>query len=223
LAKGLRTGRKNRNPHEKSDLRTKSTASELQRNIVEALHSNDLGELRAPMGGYGSGWQGSKRETVNDSLSLSIAALVRKGALVAGARTSGVWAWTYEGERSPHATIGYEANLVDADAAWLRLHYRANGEPLDYRVQLTTTRPNYGGRRWWFICPLVRQDSGRAHRAAKLHLPPGGRYFGSREAQGLTYTSCQESGKWNGLFRRLAADIGTDQATVRAALREKWI
>lgn len=55
---------------------------------MEALHTNDLGELRAPMGGYGSGWQGSKRETVNDSLSLSIAALVRKGALVAGARTS---------------------------------------------------------------------------------------------------------------------------------------
>ena len=43
---------------------------------------------------------------------------------------------------------------------------------------------------------------------AKLYLPPGGRYFGSREAYGLTYTSCQESGKFDGLFRQLAADMG---------------
>ncbi len=31
-------------------------------------------------------------------------------------------------------------------------------------------------------------------RVAKLYLPAGGKYFGSREGYGLTYTSCQESG-----------------------------
>ena len=50
-------------------------------------------------------------------------------------------------------------------------------------------------------------------RVANLYLPPGGRYFGSREAYGLSYTSCQESGKF-GLYRRLASDIGTDEATI---------
>ena len=40
-----------------------------------------------------------------------------------------------------------------------------------------------------------------------LYLPPGGKYFGSRQAHGLTYTSCQESGKYDGLFRRLAAAL----------------
>ena len=53
---------------------------------------------------------------------------------------------------------------------------------------------------------------------AKLYLPSGGKYFGSREAYGLTYTSCQERGKNRGLFRRLAAEMGTDEATIRAAL-----
>jgi hypothetical protein len=44
----------------------------------------DLGETGNKMGGYGSGWQGSKKTTVEDSLCLSMAALVKKNALVAG-------------------------------------------------------------------------------------------------------------------------------------------
>mgnify|MGYP003544139355 FL=1 len=99
------------------------------------------------------------------------------------------------GEDGPHATIRYEADLRDTDNAWLRLHYRANGEAVDYKVQLVTTKPNYGGHRWWFICPIVRRDGGPPRRVAKLYLPSGSKYFGSREAYGLTYTSCQESGK----------------------------
>ena len=56
-------------------------------------------------------------------------------------------------------------------------------------------------------------------RPTKLYLPPGGKYFGSREAYRLTYQSCQESGKFNGLFRRLAANMGTDEALIRRALK----
>jgi hypothetical protein len=76
------------------------------------------------MGGYGSGWQGSRRTRVEDCLTLSVASLVRRKALVPGARTSGTWCWTYEGEAAAHATIGYEADLRDPADAWLRLHYR---------------------------------------------------------------------------------------------------
>ena len=56
-------------------------------------------------------------------------------------------------------------------------------------------------------------------RGEALYLPPGGKYFGSREAYRLTYTSCQESGKFDGLYRRLAANMGMDVATVRLALK----
>jgi hypothetical protein len=170
------------------------------------------------MGGYGSGWRGSKKATVDESLALSASSLVRKKALVAGARTSGTWGWSYPGE-GVHATIGYDADASDPDNAWLRLHYRVNDEPVDYKVRLVTTKPNYGGLRWWFICPLVRVDGGPPRRVGKLYLPSGAKYFGSREGYGLTYTSCQESGKFNRLFRILAAEMGTDTATIRAALR----
>jgi hypothetical protein len=126
--------------------------------------------------------------------------------------------WSYEGSE-PHARIGYEANLIDPNAAGLRLTFTASGNPMDYRIRLVTTQPTYGGRRWWFLCPLARKERGPPRRAAKLYLPAGGRYFGSREAYGLTYTSCQESGKFNGLYQRLAADMGTEPSSIRLALK----
>jgi hypothetical protein len=170
------------------------------------------------LGGLGSGWQGSKKATVEGSLVLTVSSLLRKRALSPGAWTRGSWGWTYEGEDRPHATIGYEANLTDVENGWLRLHYRRNEQAVDYRIRLKTTRPNFGGLRWWFMCPLVRRDGGPPRRVAKLYLPPGGTYFGSREGYGLTYLSCQESRKLGGLCRRLAAEMGMDEATIRAAL-----
>ena len=101
--------------------------------------------------------------------------------------------------------------------AWMRLRYTANGNPVDYRVRLTSTRPSFGGLRWWFLCPLARIDGDPPRRVAKLYLPPGQIYFGSREAHGLTYTSCQES--HDRLFRRIAAELGTSEAIVRWALK----
>jgi hypothetical protein len=173
------------------------------------------------MGGYGSGWQGARKATVEDSLILTAALLVRKKALVAGAWTSGSWCWTLDGDNKPDATIGYEANLTDQDNAWLRLYYRASGELMDYKVRLVATIPHYGGFRWWFICPLARRDGGPPRRAAKLYLPPGGKYFGSREGYGLTYKSCQESGKFNKLFASIAAELGTEAGSIRAALKRR--
>ena len=55
---------------------------------------------------------------------LTASSLVRKKALVPGARTAGSWGWTYDGDDEPHATIGYDANLTDSDNAWLRLQYQ---------------------------------------------------------------------------------------------------
>src|SRR6201996_9031455 len=120
------------------------------------------------MGGFGSGWQGPRKATVEGSLVLTASKLVRKKSLIPGAWTCGSWGWTHEGEEEPHATIGYEANLVDPEAAWLRLQYQSRGELVDYRVRLVTTTPTYGGLRWWFICPLVRRDGGPPRRVAKL-------------------------------------------------------
>jgi hypothetical protein len=84
----------------------------------------------------------------------------------------------------------------------VRLFYTVGspGEALDYRVGLVTTRPQFGGLRWWFVCPLVVNGLPCGGRVAKLYLC--GRYFGCRRCHGLTYTSCQEHDKRVDAFLR---------------------
>jgi hypothetical protein len=67
----------------------------------------------------------------------------------------------------------------------------------------------------------VRNDGGPPRRVAKLYLPSGGKYFGSREGYGLTYMSCQESGKNRGLNRLLASELDMDEKTISRLLKDK--
>ena len=152
------------------------------------------------MGGPGSGrhWGGGK-STVEDGLTLDINKLVRDGSI-----RPGEWCWATLTWRSVPSgdeigSIGYQANLIDLDDAWMRLQYQLNGESKDYRIVLETTRPNYGGRRWWFRCPVT------GRRVAKLHCPPGGDIFASRRAFGLAYRSQCERASERALTR--AQDI----------------
>ena len=139
------------------------------------------------MGGSGSGrhW-GCGRATVEDGLTLDINKLIRDGNIRPGGWCSGTLRWTHVASGEEVGSIGYEADLMAQDQSWVRLHYRVNDEPQDYRVTLETTRPNYGGRRWWFRCPAT------GWRVAKLHLPSGGQIFASRRAYGLAYQSQRE-------------------------------
>jgi hypothetical protein len=65
----------------------------------------------------------------------------------------------------------------------------------DYPIAFTATRCNFGGVRYWFICPLVIDGKPCRRRVAKLYLPPGGKYFGCRHCYNLTYRSCKEHDK----------------------------
>ena len=171
------------------------------------------------MGGYGSGYRGLKTLAIEDCLTLSMPNLMRAQAIVTGAIRSGTWCWSYAGQ-PPHAQISYVADLQDPDNASLRLLYTVNGRAMDYTVALVTSGPHYGGRRWWFLCPLAVENGRSPIRAAKLHLPPGGRYFASRQIYRLTYRSCQQSGQHRGLYRLLAARMGTDARTISRVLKD---
>ncbi len=161
------------------------------------------------MGGYGSGRWGwhDKATTVEECRTLDVARWVHEGIIAPDTHRWGGWTCTnsYTGEQV--ASIGYEVNTTGAPPR-VRLFYRVTpreGEPehYDYKILLTTTRPYFGGRRWWFICPLVKHGRACTRRAGKLYLPPGGRYFGCRACYELSYTSSQESDK---RISRLAND-----------------
>jgi hypothetical protein len=111
---------------------------------------------------------------------------------------------------------------AQVDPTWLWLHYTlpATQERVDYAVGLTTTRQRFGGLLWWFLCPLASQGGACGRRVGKLYLPPRGRYFGCRQCHGLTYTSCQESHKFDGLRRRTGVDFARwSKAASRRARR----
>jgi hypothetical protein len=140
------------------------------------------------MGGYGStrwGWH-SPKMTADSGLRLTMSTLIREGQIKPGLWVKGSLWWRNSGSGETVATISYESNMESQEGAYMRLQYNANGQPMDYRVALVTTRPHYGGIRWWFVCP----KSGE--RAAKLFLPPGATLFASRSAYGLGYSSQRE-------------------------------
>ena len=97
----------------------------------------------------------------------------------------------------------YVVDTLDLDEPSLCLFYTLtrNAEAVSYSVRLATTTPNYGGIRWWFLCPLAPNRSPCYRRVAKLYVPPGGKYFGCRTCHDLTYTTCQESDKRVSFFK----------------------
>ena len=146
------------------------------------------------MGGYGSGRWGlhSKATTVEECRSLDVNRWMREDMIAPDMRRYGAWIWknSYTGEQT--ASLGYEVD-TRGRPPWVRLSYTITpwgGTPAeyDYKILLTQTWPNYGGRRWWFVCPLV----GCGQRCGKLYLSPGGRYYGCRQCYRLTYESAQE-------------------------------
>jgi len=143
------------------------------------------------MGGQGSGqwYRWNSKQLVEDCLELDINLLVRKGYIKPGIRRYGTLRWTRVSTGEETSTCGYEANTLDADFPWFQLHYQIASaqEQIDYKVPLTTTRPNYGGIRWWFRCP----GQGCSRRVMKIYL--GGKYYLCRHCHDLVYESQRES------------------------------
>jgi hypothetical protein len=139
------------------------------------------------LGGLGSGnWsRWPTKSIVGNGLTLDLYKLIRDGAFSPGHTASGTLTWTRNDEYI--GSIGYNSDLSGPASGSVRLHYNHEDKPEDYRVSLTTTRPHFGGVRWWFICPV------NGSRAAKLHLPSGGNIFASRQAFDLAYHSQNET------------------------------
>ena len=141
------------------------------------------------MGGYGSGrWHDHHKKTpVEDCLAISTASL-RKERLL-DHEASGVMSW-----HKHEASLGFSIILRGASPILL-LRYRANDEPVTFAIPLQATQPHFGGVRWWFICPLIKNSTPCCRRVGKLYIPPRYKYFGCRHCYELSYRSRQEYDK----------------------------
>lgn len=121
----------------------------------------------------------------DDMRPLDVRQLHRDGLLTPGNSLS--WQWSRNGETT--ATINLR---VESDRVFLiysnrnRHHNSGDWEPMNYAVGLDWTPCPLGGRRVWWLCPVV----GCGRRVAVLH---GGRVFACRKCNRLTYRSQRET------------------------------
>jgi hypothetical protein len=158
------------------------------------------------MGGYGSGEKSSKKTTVEGCKRIEIGRVMREW-FTPGERQRSAWLWVHRYTQQTTASITYITDWTDLDDPQLWLAYTIGAgdaaEQLGYAVHLDHTRPHYGGRRWWFLCPGPWGGRVCGQRVARLYLAPGGRRFACRHCYDLTYTSSQES---DSRVSRLLAD-----------------
>ncbi|WP_442485602.1 hypothetical protein [Aeoliella sp. SH292] len=138
--------------------------------------------------GSGNWYRFDKKQTVGQSLPLNIGSF--RGRLFDG--SAGTFTWTrYGGWES---SIGYRVTARRGESPMITLHYRRNdAENIEVPIRLQSTPGQFGGRRWWFTCPLMVAGVPCQRRVGKLYLPTGARYYGCRHCHRLTYRSCQES------------------------------
>lgn len=159
------------------------------------------------MGGSGSSRWGSytPKTTVEQCYSLTVSDLNKAGAF----NYHYITGWIgYPSDTFPDTnrfTVFLEIGYTESGARLLALSYWVNGvnERIEVPVVIQFTRPQFGGVRRWFTCPLSVNDEACGRRVGKLYLlPPGARYFGCRRCHDLVYSSSQEHDKTKDLFLR---------------------
>lgn len=142
------------------------------------------------MGGFGSGRSGAF-VTIERTSSI-VLSIDRLMAAQRRSPEAGGWAYRY-GEGGSLGWLNASLHF-DCEAGFgnVQLRYQIDhySKPTGLRsqtVNLTSRRCPYGGRRWYFLCPL----SGR--RCSKLYLPNGCTAFYGRIALRLAYQSTRET------------------------------
>ena len=154
------------------------------------------------MGGPGSGrWRGHvPRTTVEECFALDICDLKEKGLLDE--------AWDYYHQDAPWPGVKIDIAFGESPPR-VRLFYEIERIPFRVEVELESTKPHFGGKQWYWSCPTC------GRRSRILYLVPGGVQLACRCCHDLTYRSCQESHQFDGLYRRIAQDVGVTPEAVK--------
>ena len=158
-------------------------------------------------------WVGCKprKRTVEESFVLPMRPFTKRRGL--DGRT--VISWVRDGR-----TLGSVGVILNwGDVPRLSLMYHWHDKPVRMDVALTSMPTQFGGCRWWFRCPLMRDGAPCLRRAGKLYLPPNARYFGCRQCYDLTYRSSQEAH----YFERMMEATPKLQARFARLLRRKGL
>ena len=150
-----------------------------------------------------------QRVCLQDGLKLDLNRLARKGFVQAGANIGfrGItWTHSYWGEI---ASGIISADMIGQNEGWLRIQLGS----LDQRIILVTRPRHFGGKQWYFMCPVRNQP------VSVLWKPSGATRFCSRQTWGRqvayqsqfnTATDRAHAGKAR-INSRLIADLDPDE------------
>lgn len=138
---------------------------------------------------FGGNWlsRGRVKETVDSSFTISMKILKEDFSRLNKHEheTRLILGSLYWGEQS----VGYKA-VKSKGEFWLGLSYAAifqeERQSKTCKIPVVFTRPNFGGFRWWFLCPRC------GRRIAKVRKPPSSHDFACRQCHCLTYHSTRE-------------------------------
>lgn len=140
----------------------------------------------------------SSRLTVEECpISLCAAAFQRSGMFTSSSGPSWTVSWTDSRGVSlgcVDVSVGHNgptglAIEVYERGVWLNWHYTLLERQ---SIPVSTTQPYLGGKRFWFLCPTIRNGRRCGRRVGRLYLPRGQQIFGCRHCHNLTYKSARE-------------------------------
>ena len=165
------------------------------------------------MGGTGSGrWTyHEKRRTVEECWAMSISEVGRIVDFSKPESISHLLRPTIPKTGKRMSPVRTKSKVGDDGKPLLGLSYTVKDrQGLEHRVEevlrLQTTRPTFGGVRWWFSCPRMLDGEECGRRVGKLYRPPRSRTFACRHCLELSYESCQRSHRYDGLFALVAGE-----------------
>jgi hypothetical protein len=136
------------------------------------------------MGGYGSRRNGfCLTDKLDDRLKLKSKLMFQNAKL--GEYRSGSLYWSMNGKRTN--SISYNLYLLDPDDLYVIFRFNVKNEDFKHKVEIVTTAANFGGVRFWVICPITGKRSTTLY-FSKAHQ----NQFVSRHALGLKYQSQSE-------------------------------
>lgn len=165
----------------------------------------------------------SSRWTTNECQSLSVKFLNENHYFDGGIRWGGC-SWVRNGEKN--GNIGFAVSTFRGDE-YIRFQYTQTDSQteektdLDYKARIVPTSCYFGGRRWWFICPLVINGQVCNRRVGVLYFG-NGKYLGCRHCYNLTYKSCKESHAFDSLYKSIAMETGFTPEVVKETLNKRF-
>ena len=157
------------------------------------------------MGGMNSGtwYRWDKKDTTAAYSAWDIESLIDDIESAPSKHYRGRFIYSTSGKET--ATVIFELNLRYTFKPVVYIQYQSavTQQVINYCIYLAYTLPNYGGKRWWWLCPM--QGCGR--RVGKLYF--SSKYHACRHCLNLVYES-QQACVWTRRFKRFGCEFGNE-------------